>query len=269
MSDQKHPFDLAAEQLEAAADGPVASADASRDYWELALAADESVGDYPQAISPEEEDWDDEAELDAAGLDEAGFDESDGIGADGFPELTDGLPPLDLQATANWTDVLSSTLWSEGYLLNERARVPFVSAELGHAREFPAVVRDASGASRSYTYLYVSNQVSPNTIDFARSEFYVTDILGMPIAPIAIDSFDDWIAKFEKVNAGEWEGAEEFSGLEYKKLYFRDGEAPQVDLFQFERISVRVYVSKRLRDAILKAEITGLEIKENRRLFAS
>ena len=76
MPNDKHPFDIAAERLEGAADKPVAAQDTSPDYWELKFATDESVGDYPQALSLEEEDWDES---------EDEIDESDGIGTDGFP----------------------------------------------------------------------------------------------------------------------------------------------------------------------------------------
>ncbi len=101
MPNDKHPFDIAAERLEAAADKPMAAQDASPDYWELKFATDESVGDYPQAMSLEEEDWDESEDQ---------IDESDGIGTDGFPTLPSGLPELELQSTAKWTDVLSSNL---------------------------------------------------------------------------------------------------------------------------------------------------------------
>ena len=50
MAHDKHPFDIVAEQWEAIADQPVATQEASPDFWELRSAADESIGDYPQAV---------------------------------------------------------------------------------------------------------------------------------------------------------------------------------------------------------------------------
>lgn len=80
MSQEKHLFDAAAEQLEALRDAPVAEQGPSPDYWELCCAADaEVVGDYPQALLPED------------------FDrgETDGLGPDGFP--TGPIPVLELK----------------------------------------------------------------------------------------------------------------------------------------------------------------------------
>jgi hypothetical protein len=260
MPDDKHPFDAAAERLEAAADTPVEAQDASPDYWELKFATDESVGDYPQAMSLEEQDWD-ESEED--------IDESDGIGADGFPMLPSGLPKLELQSTAKWTDVLSSSLWSGGYLLNHSALAPFKQCSLGDFREYPALVRDTTGSERSYTYVFLRNIIEPAAIDFERSEFYIEDILGIPKAPIDVNSFDDWLEMLAKANAGDLDGIEEFSSLAYKKLFFRHGHTPSVDLFTFARLGVGVYISARLKDAIVNSGITGLEIKQNKRVFAN
>lgn len=112
QKNDKHPFDVVAERLQAAADWPVAAQDASPDYWELKFATDETVGDYPQAMIRESYDWG----------------ESAGLGPDGFPAVP--IPKLELQATALWTDVLSSGLWSEGYSLNPKALAVFQAVQL-------------------------------------------------------------------------------------------------------------------------------------------
>ena len=83
MAQEKHPFDVAAERLEELADKPVAAQEASPDYWELKFAADESVGDFPQAVLPESHEWG----------------KSKVIGTDGFPAVP--VPEQDLQATAH------------------------------------------------------------------------------------------------------------------------------------------------------------------------
>ncbi len=272
MPKDEHPFDIVAERLKAAADKPVAAQDTSLDYWELEFATDESVGDFPQAMSLEEQDWDES---------EDEIDESDGIGPDGFPTLPNSLPKLKLQSPAKWTDVLSSTLWSEGYLLNETALTSFKQCNLGDFREYPTVVRATggllsaiaarfrgAGLERSYTYLFLRNVIEPAAIDFERSEFYIEDILGIPKRPIDINSFDDWLEMQANANEGELDGIEQFSSVDYKKLFFRQDQVPSVDLFTFSRLGIRVYISTRLKDAIENSGITGLEIKQNKRVFA-
>ncbi len=260
MSDDQHPFDKAAESLQKMADQPVAGQDASPDLWAMEFAADDSVGDYPQAMPlVEPKAWEPGDPIDETG----------GLDGDGFPRLPDGLEAQQLLPTAQWTDVLSSNLWSDGYLLSEKALQPFRQAALGQFREYPVTVVDSKGDERPYTYLFIKNEVPPSALDFERSEFYITDMLSTPIAPVTINSYEEWLTTLERANAGELEGGEEFSSIAYKRLYFRAGHTPEVELFRLERLCVTTYISTRFKDALRLAGITGLEIKHNRRLFVS
>lgn len=252
MPDQKHPFDVVAEQLEALADAPAAGNEASRDYWELSAASDETVGDYPQALA----------------VDPPNQGESEGLGPDGFPAAAGESWELELQPAALWTDVLSSSLWSAGYLLSDRALATFRGCDLGDHRTYATTVRDSAGEARPYTYLYLKNPVPPTAVDFGRSEFYIAGMLGQPGAPIAVDSFEDWQEQRRRARAGEIEGVKRFSTLDYKALRLRPGHAPAADLFTLEGMGIRVYITTRLRDAIVAAGLSGLEIRPNKRLFA-
>ena len=259
MAQEKHPLDAAIERLEALADKPVAAQEASPDYWELNFAADESVGDFPQAVLPETFQWG----------------ETEAIGADGFPAVA--VPEQELQPAAHWTDVLSSNFpprdnpsaFSEGYLLNDKALAVFKQCNLGEFREYPAIVRDQTGAARSLTYLHIGNVIPPTAIDFERSQFYLADMLGLPKGPVAVNSFEEWLEKQRQAREGELDGCEEFSKIQYKKLFFRSGHTPSVELFRLARLGISVYISARLKDAIVNSGITGLEIKPNKRLFAA
>ena len=248
MTQQKHPFDVVAERLEAAADRPVAGQEPSPHYWEFRLAADESVGDYPQAVYAEPPDWGD----------------SDGLGPDGFPAVP--IAGQVLQPQAKWTDVLSSNLWSDGYLLNPKALAAFRQCDLGNSREYPVTVRDQSGRSHALVYLYVRNIVPLEGIDFRRSEFYVADMVGQFREPIAIDSPEDRESKGRLVRDGQWNGCEKFSRIVYKSLYFKPGHRPTADLFKLARLGITVYASSKLRDLVVGGGVTGLEFKPNRRL---
>ena len=247
---EKHPLDLVAARLEMAADLPVAAQAASPDYWGLQLATDDTVGDYPQVVVRRGHDWG----------------EAQGLGPDGFPAIP--IPELDLQSTALWTDVLSAGLWSGGYLLNAKALAVFKQCDLGRFREYPAVVRDQAGVTRTLTYLYIHNVIQPTAIDFERAEFYVANTIGIPLRPVAINSFEEWEEVVHKAMEGELDGCKRFSMIYYKKLFFRRGHQPTVDLFEFARLGTTIYISARLRESIMNSGITGLEIKPNKRLFA-
>lgn len=254
MRHRKHPLDVVAEQLETLADGPVAAQEASPDYWELRSATDESVGDYPQVV------WSDPKQVLAWG-------DSEGLGPDGFPEVA--IPELKLQRKAKWTDVLSSSLWSGGHLFSEEALAVFRQQDLGNVREYPVSVRGKKSDVRALTYLHFRNLIEPTAIDFERSEFYLADILSIPTGPIAVHSFADWEEKTQLAEDGELDGCEEFSQIEYQRLYFQPGQTPSVDYFRLARLGITVYVSTRLKEAIESSGLTGLEIRPNKRLFAA
>ena len=145
----------------------------------------------------------------------------------------------------------------------------FKPCDLGAVREYPAIVRDELDTPRSLTYLHFQNVVDPTAMDFERSEFYLADMLGSPTSGlVAVHSFDDWLAKSRSAREGRLDGCEKFSRIVYKKLRFRPGHRPSVDYFTLARLGTTVYISARLKDAIVRSGITGLEIRPNKRLFA-
>jgi len=252
---EKHPLDIVAERLEAVAAAPVAAQDASPDYWELHASTDAAVvGDYPQAVSSD------------PGV-VHGWGESGGLGPDGFPAVE--IPEQVLQEAARRTDVMSANLWDQAFLFNAEALAAFKRCELGNFREYPAVVRDHDGVTHAVTYLHFRNVVPPAAIDFGRSEFYLADMVGKPQGPVAVGSFGEWEEKVQRARKGQLDGCEKFSKLVYKRLFFLPGHAPSADLFTLARLSVTVYVSARLKDAVERSGVTGLEFKPNRRLFAN
>lgn len=260
MTENKHPLDEVAEQLEAEEQAPVAAQEASPDFWELRHAADETVGDYPQAVeaNPVEPEWNPETGYE--------IDETEGLDPEGYPRQP--IAQQKLQETAKWTDVLSANLWSEGYLMNDKAAAVFKACELGDCKAFAVGTLDHDGSERGLTYLYFKNEVPATAFDFERSTFYVTDMLGGPLGDIDINSFEQWKAQLDLATEGKLVGGKKFSGIRAKELFFKRGEMPGADLFTIERIgAATTYITKRLRDALVAAGITGLDIRENKRLY--
>jgi hypothetical protein len=248
---KQHPLDALADQLEAEANKPVAEQSISPDYWEISHAADDTVGDYPQA---------DYANAKAIAL----WGDSQGLGADGFPMAP--IPGQKLRAKAKWTDVLSSNLWSEGYLVSDTALAIFKQFDLGDYREYPVTVTKLK-VKKNYTYLYFNNQLSTNAIDFTVSEFYLANIIGSPIGPVTIKSFAEWEKMLRLASDGELEGCGRFSRIAYKKLIIKKRQRPKIDVFRLQRLGITMYISTRLKEAISQAGLTGLEIRPNKRLF--
>jgi hypothetical protein len=252
VAKRKHPFDVVAEKLETMAAKPAAEQDPSPDYWELhfPLARREAT---PIKVDPTVYDGGQE-----------------GLGPDGFPKVP--IPKMKLKGRGGLTDVVLTELpvsWSVGYLYSEKALAVFKQFELGIFREYPVNVSGGKDVAHPLTYLLIRNFLPHTAIDFARSEFYVTDMVSIPQGPVTITSAEDLADKRKLAQEGQLNGYEKFSRIDYKRLVLLQDHLPTADLFRLERgLGIRVYISTRLKEAIEKSGITGLEIRENKRLFA-
>jgi hypothetical protein len=111
----------------------------------------------------------------------------EGLGPDGFPKVP--IPAMKLKGTGRMTDVVMTELpvsWSVGYLYSEKALAVIKKFELGKFREYPAPVRDKKGVVYPLTYLLIRNFLPWTAFDFARSEFYVNDMVSIPQGPVTI-----------------------------------------------------------------------------------
>lgn len=251
MAKKKHALDVVAEQLAARAAKPYAKEEASPDYWEFSYSAES----YPQVVLCKPNvvsKWGD----------------LEGLGEDGFPAIP--IPEMKLKNKGHQTDVLTAGLpasWSVGRLFNETALALFKQFELGEFREYPVIVRDSKGVAQTLTYLLIRNQIPGASVDFAQSEFFLTDIISDPQGPVEITSFQDWEQKVKLAREGKLDGCEQFSRIAIKRLVLHRDHLPTVDLFKL-RLGITVYISARLKDAIESSGITGLAILPNKRLFA-
>jgi hypothetical protein len=170
-------------------------------------------------------------------------------------------------SAAKWTDVLSSELPSEGFLLSGHALAIFEQYPLGNARQYQAAVKGRR-EQRAYTYVYFANHITHDDVDFRRSEFYIADMLGDPQRLIEIVSADDFDQKRKQINRGELEGCKRFSALRFKSMRLKPQRAPQAAFFGLGPFSsTEVYVRRELYEALRHAEVTGLEFKRNNKIY--
>lgn len=243
-------LDDLAVRMESALDRFLGNHDAPQSFVQVRFAADETVGNYPQAA------------LDQSQV----YLEDDGSPyRDRFPRSVREPVQLKLRRGAKWTDVLSSDLRSEGFLLSERALGVFEQLPPGNVRKYPAEV-SGGRQRRPYTYFFPANHITHADIDFSRSEFYIADMLGDPQGLIEVVSAEDFDLKRKQVNQGEWEGCRRFSSLKFKRMYLN--HAPQAAVFGLGTFGGEMYVRRELYEALRQAEVSGLEFKRNNRIFA-
>lgn len=238
-------------QMESALDRFIGNENAPQSVLRVSFAADASVGNYPQAALDRSQEY---LETDGSRY------------LDRFPRSVREPLQLKLRRGAKWTDVLSSDLPSEGFLLSERAVATFARFPLGKAQHYKVEV-SGGRERRAYTYLFFANHLTHDDIDFTRSEFYIADMIGDPQRLIEIVSAEDFDQKRKQVNQGELEGCKRFSALKFKSMHLKPGHAPQTSVFGLGAFGGEMYVRRELYDALRRADVTGLEFKRNNRIF--
>lgn len=236
MNESEHPLDKIARELTHANERVVESQAPSGDYWEFR---------FPLCDS----------EISESGV-QASFN---------FDDPTRSVATL--EPGCQWTDALSSDDDHERYLFNDAVLELLQRFEPGEYDSKEVSVTAADGETRKYNYVKFDNQLDPATIDFASSEFYFTDIIGVPLGPAKIESYDHWDKTFEKAQAGLINDYEEYTTIEHKKIVFRADAIPAVDFFTFQRLTIDVYVTNRLKEAVAQSGLTGFELRPTRRLF--
>jgi len=259
-----HPLDRIANQLITQGARLFAEQRNCSEIWELSLDDDRDVvGEFPQCRSGIEiPDFSDKTRL--LPVDVADARQYD---ACGFPDYSRGVPSLRLQPYSKWTDAMKSDLAMDGILLSETAWSLFQQHNLGIFRVYPARICDKSGNEKQYQFAFLRNELSPYVVDFARSEFFISDILGLPGEQIIVSSFEEWLELDNKMNQ---RGSLEYgSSINYKKLFFQRADAPGYDIFSFKKLSCTLYITEKLKNAIELFRISGLKINPNQRVYLS
>lgn len=102
-----------------------------------------------------------------------------------------------------------------------------------------------------YNWLHLLNDVIYDKIDFVNSSFFYT-VGFTKKSSLKISSFENY-----------WEVLEElgdFATIKNDFILFK--ELPELDMFVLPYFDGQVYISEKLRSAILKNQITGVEMKE-------
>jgi hypothetical protein len=238
-------------RMESAVDRFVGDQNAPQSLVQVTFATDETVGNYPQAARDNRHVY---------------LENDGGEYEDRLPKSLREPLELKLRPSAKWTDVLSSDFWSEGYMLSDRALAVFDRFPLGRSAQYKAVVAGRR-EQRPYTYLFTANHITHDDIDFPRSEFYISDMIGTPLQLIEIGSAEEFDQKRRQINQGEMEGFKRFSGLRPKRIQLKPGHAPQAAIFGLGTFGTDMYVRRELYEALRDAGVTGLEFKRNNKVF--
>lgn len=172
-----------------------------------------------------------------------------------FDEFAAKIPELvfEIEKRAKVTDVLSqAAISAHGMLISERFKTLMENFRIMNHVFYPAVVKTRT-ADLQYYWIHLADDSFVNKIDYTKSIFYWTRST-MRKGVIELSSFDDYLGQKEK-NGHLW-------GVDIDKIVLNKNFDMTLDMFGCLPFDMGIYVSERLKNAILSMEISGLELKE-------
>jgi len=182
-----------------------------------------------------------------------------------MPKKTIIFDEITLYKTAKCTDIISSgAINADGFLMSQKILAIFLKYDLGNYKTYKASVFH-KGKKYDYAYLQVMNEMK-SQLDYKKSTFYVADMLDLPVEDYEVNTAEAYEEMSKKIHAGDITPFEQYSYLNLKLGYFKEN-TKLPDFFTLAPCGVTRFISKRLHDDLVAANITGTEIEATRKII--
>lgn len=176
-----------------------------------------------------------------------------------LPKVPVKFEQIKIHKTSKLTDCISTAaIAAHAFLLSKRALDIFQQFDLGNYNIYPATIFH-NHAAHEYGVIHFVNDLQPK-LDFAKSKFYVADMLGSYQFDVDVKSEEDYEAKRLLIKEGEYPNTEKWSYLSLKWGVFQNGIITP-DIFTIFSSSTTPYITTRLAQTIFDNELTGFKIE--------
>jgi len=159
-----------------------------------------------------------------------------------------------LSKKAILTDFLSnSATGGTGYLISQKLKDILTEFNLMDSRIYPVIIHTAKG-DLLYYFLLLSEPDLIHKVNYTKSIFYETKY-GFKENIIQISSFADYKEKKKQDTKASF-------GVKLDKTVVTEKFNKDLDMFTFLPFDNNVYISQRLKKALIINNITGIDIKE-------
>jgi hypothetical protein len=168
---------------------------------------------------------------------------------------------LELKKKAILTDVLSdATINASGFLINEKLKNILESFKLIRHKFYLASVK-AKAENFDFYWLHLSEPEITKSLDYQNSTFFRTEYTFRE-EPIELHSLED----YNKIKSQDNDAS---FGVELDKIVVSNSFDKELDMFTFLPFDSNIYISEKLKHALLKNNITGFRIEEATNLIIS
>lgn len=173
-----------------------------------------------------------------------------------------------LKRSAKVTDLLSCWEAGWGLLMSNRAWDIFQRFDLGNHKEYP-ITCEHRGGTQEFHFVAIRNELL-EVIAFDRSVFYASNVFRAHMYDVVFASRSEYDKRIEELLSGKHQKVGYRDGLvendvEPKRLFVA-AEHQHLDVVNWYG---RYHFSLRLADVIAAEGLTGLELRESRKLFGA
>lgn len=162
---------------------------------------------------------------------------------------------LELNKGAKLTDLMSSSLSGNGFLMSEKLKNIIEESNIKDYQFFDVKLFDKDKEIKGYYYFH-STSCLREFIDYPKSKFYIGDIIKTYIRDLDFvpTSFDD-LEKLQK----RLPYAKELVCV--KQFYLKNNFPFNLDLFSFRTYNFSFFINSNLKEKLEENQISGLNIK--------
>ena len=164
-----------------------------------------------------------------------------------------------LHKSAKLTDFVSNCLIAAyAYVISKKTYDLLIEFNLGNHRFYPATVFHKSKGYDYYVFQFV-NEFN-DSLDFQKSKFYVTDLLGGYQFDIEVKDKMDFEYKRQLIQNGEYPGTKKFWDIGLKSGLLNDFDKIP-DIFSIQCSVTKPYIKANLGQALFENKIVGIDLK--------
>jgi len=165
-----------------------------------------------------------------------------------MPDFTPNLNYLEVHNNAKLTDVVSASITSKGFIVNDKVKIILESFNLPLHKFFPATLAHKGVLNDNFYWFFYSGDLS-DFIDYSNTDFLLVDSFGER-KEISINSKKDLKTIYNNTSTLNKIRS---TGIKYK-------DSIKLDLFESHLADSRTFISDKLKRILEENKVTGIQI---------
>jgi len=175
-----------------------------------------------------------------------------------FPDFIPNLNYFIVESKSILTDVLSASMISFGFIVNDKVKNIFEQHKLPPHKFYPATVQyNAKFYNNYYWFFFVSDVL--NFVDYDKTSFFITDMIGEKIEDCKETKTANSLTNLKEVLPDDRD-------INSDLIIFKKEIIEKYDIFKIGFGDYYTFASKKIADNLINANITGFRILSTKKI---